>query len=296
MLTIEKLKGNELLKELSDDQLEAISTMSRNDEDATISPRIRDIYNDIDKDVLDVTGIEKQPSEKTYNYLKRVLSDFKSEASKVQELTSKVSELEKGNDATAQLQSEIESLKATYSKEKETWENKYQKAVEDNFNFRVKSELNQSLSGLKFKSEYEQPVVDVFIENATKKILSMNPEYLNVDGKEVLVFKDENGQIIRNTENSLNPYSSKEILMKELSPIIDNGRKQEGLGLGDKNKTPKSNGFSLTGAKTQVEAMELITQDLMKRGFERGTPKFTEARDKMVKESNVLDLPFRETT
>ena len=84
MLTVEILKQNTKLSGLSDEQLNAIATMSQNDENTVIGARIGELHGQYDTDVLGISGITKRSGEKSYDYVKRVLGDYKTklEASK----------------------------------------------------------------------------------------------------------------------------------------------------------------------------------------------------------------------
>ena len=84
MLTVEILKQNTKLSGLSDEQLNAIATMSQNDENTVIGARIGELHGQYDTDVLGISGVTKKSGEKSYDYVKRVLGDYKTklEASK----------------------------------------------------------------------------------------------------------------------------------------------------------------------------------------------------------------------
>ena len=83
MLTKDKLKGVELLKELTPEQLEVIENMSKQDENEVIGEKTKLFYDNLDKDILEVTGIPKPDNVKTYEHNKKVLSDYKSKADKI---------------------------------------------------------------------------------------------------------------------------------------------------------------------------------------------------------------------
>lgn len=72
-LTVEVLKANSVLAGLSDEQLAAITTLSANDENSVIAQKTGKIYGDLDADILSVTGIAKNGTEKTYDYAKGYL-------------------------------------------------------------------------------------------------------------------------------------------------------------------------------------------------------------------------------
>ena len=72
----------------------------------------------------------------------------------------------------------------------------------------------------------------------------MNPEFID-DGKggKMLAFKDENGAIMRNPNNQLNPYTPGDLLTRELETmgILDKGRQAAGGG----TKPPAGGGVML---------------------------------------------------
>lgn len=77
MLTIEMLRQSSDLAGLTDNQLNAIAEMSRNDENTVIGTKIGALHGQYDTDILDITGIKKKDGEKSYDYAKRVLGEYK---------------------------------------------------------------------------------------------------------------------------------------------------------------------------------------------------------------------------
>ena len=94
-LTVEVLKANSVLAGLSDEQLAAITTLSANDENSVIAQKTGKIYGDLDADILSVTGIAKNGTEKTYDYAKRGLGEFKTKAESAVQLQSTIDTLTK---------------------------------------------------------------------------------------------------------------------------------------------------------------------------------------------------------
>ena len=80
MLTIEMLRQSSALTGLTDDQLNAIAEMSRNDENTVIGTKIGALHGQYDTDILGITGIKKKDGEKSYDYAKRVLGEYKTKA------------------------------------------------------------------------------------------------------------------------------------------------------------------------------------------------------------------------
>lgn len=79
MLTVEMLKQNTSLAGLSDVQLTAIATMSQNDENTVIGTKIGALHGQYDADILSITGVKKNDGEKSYDYAKRVLNEYKTQ-------------------------------------------------------------------------------------------------------------------------------------------------------------------------------------------------------------------------
>ncbi len=82
-LTVDILKANATLSGLTDEQLAVITTLSANDENSVIAQKTGKIYGDLDADILAATGMAKNGTEKTYDYAKRVLSEFKTKRNHV---------------------------------------------------------------------------------------------------------------------------------------------------------------------------------------------------------------------
>ena len=92
-LTAEVLRANAGLAALSDEQLSIIAEMSRNDENTVIGTRIGELHGQYDNDVLSVTGIAKNQGEKSYDYVKRVLGEYKQKAAGTEALNTQITEL-----------------------------------------------------------------------------------------------------------------------------------------------------------------------------------------------------------
>ena len=94
-LTREILVANAALSGLTDEQINAITTLSQNDENSVIAKKTGEIYGNLDVDILAASGVEKNGTEKTYDYAKRVLGDFKTKAESVTGLESQIATLTK---------------------------------------------------------------------------------------------------------------------------------------------------------------------------------------------------------
>src|SRR5574344_2857364 len=83
MLTVEMLQQNTQLSGLTVEQFNAIAEMSRNDENTVIGTKIGALHGQYDADIFGITGIKKKDGEKSYDYAKRVLNEYKTKAGSV---------------------------------------------------------------------------------------------------------------------------------------------------------------------------------------------------------------------
>ena len=125
----------------------------------------------------------------------------------------------------------------------------------------------------------------------------MNPEFID-DGKggKRLVFKGEGGEIARDPENHLEPYTAEALLKKELRAmgILDEGRQAAGVGSTPPKQNPQQGAVvDLSAARTQQEADNIIHNQLNALGLVRGSKKYQEAYDAAWKDNNVINLPVK---
>ena len=293
-LTNELLKANAATAGLTEEQMSAILEMSRNDESAVIGQKTGEIYGGLDADILAASGIAKNGAEKTYDYAKRVIGEFKSQAGNVTELQAQIAGLTKeknrlekaiaeGADAEtrkalSQARADLQNVTKEYTDLKDKYDKAEANYAKSLFDMKIDGEFRQAVAGLKFKAEYPASVVSVITEQAVQKVKGMNPDYIDDgNGGKVLAFL-ENGAVMRNPENNLRPYTAAELVKRELSAmgVLDAGRKQEGAGT--KGGFDGSKGATdLSGARTQTEAQDIIARQLMAQGMVNGSKQFAEA-------------------
>lgn len=298
MLTIEVLKQNSVLSGLSDDILSAISEMSKNDENTVIGNKIGALHGQYDADILSVTGVSKKDGEKSYDYAKRVLADYKGKVEALQK------QIEKGSN-DAELKQQLKDAKALETQLRSQLSEKEKELVDakSDFDEQLKSvhvdyAFNAATSGLKFKSGITEAVAKTLVNAAKSEVLSKGtPDFVD-DGKggKSLVFRDASGNILTNPANNLNPYSVSELLMStSIKDVIDTGRKQNGTGT-SATTAPVGNSagtFDLSGVRTQVEADKAIEAHLLANGLTRDSSEFSDKLMQIRTENNVSELPIR---
>lgn len=315
MLTIDMLRQSSALQGLTDAQFSAIAEMSQNDENTVIGTRIGALHGQYDADIFGITGIKKKDGEKSYDYAKRVLGDYKAKAESAKaiqtqltaaqaQVTDLQAKLEKnaGNaeltqqlkDAKAQvtqLQSQLKTKETEFTAEKAKLEN----AIRDTH---VDYAFQAATSGLKFKTGITDTVQRVLLASAKAEVLAKGtPDFIDDgNGGKKLVLRGADGNILNNPKNNLNPYTLQELVLEtSLKDVIDTGRKQEGGGTGGYGSGTGGTGgtLDLSGIKNQIEADKAIEAHLLANGLTRDSQAFAEQSMQLRTENNVADLPIR---
>lgn len=313
MITVEMLAADAALAGLTDEQKNAIALMSKNDEEVVIGNRFREVYNKLDETIARETGIARNGDEKTYLYLERAAKELATKANSVEGLNTKITDLTrerdrlkeqiaKGGDEALRKQLEqatkdLDGVRKQYDTLKADFDKANTDHAAELFGIQIDNVLAGAQAGLKFKPEFPQAATDTLLAQALAKVKGMNPDFID-DGKggKRLVFKGENGEIARDPENHLEPYTAEALLKKELRAmgILDEGRRAAGSGT-EPPKNPQQGGVpvDLSMARTQQEADNIIHSQLNAQGLVRGSKKYQEAYDAAWKENNIISLPVK---
>jgi hypothetical protein len=317
MLTIDMLRQNSALAGLTDVQVNAIAEMSRNDENTVIGTKIGALHGQYDTDIFSITGIKKNDGEKSYDYAKRVLNEYKTKASSTQDLqqkldaaNKKVTDLEKkieSGEGDAALRQQLKDTKAQVSQlqsqlqTKETEFNTQKKELEDNIkNVHVDYAFQAAVSGLKFKSGITDNVQNVLLKSAKAEVLTKGtPDFIDDgQGGKKLVLRGQDGNILNNPKNNLNPYTLQELILEtSLKDVIDTGRQQIGGGTGGQGGQGGQGGsgvtLDLSSVKSQVEADKAIETYLLHTGLTRDSQEFADKSLEIRNDNNISQLPIK---
>ena len=314
MITIEMLNQNAALSTLTDTQKAAITEISKNDEATVIGTKIGALHGQYDADILNVSGIAKAEGEKSYDYLKRVLGDYKTkldgtktlsaqleaQKNKVTELETKLAaggsdealkqQLKDAKHQVVQLQTQLTTKGEELDKAKKDYEQK-EKDLQVGFAF------TNATAGIKFKADVSEPVKKILLAAAKDEILAKGtPDFIDDgNGGKKLVLRDAAGNTLNNPKNNLNPYTIEELVMEtSLKDVIDTGRQQPGGGT---KPNPQSDhrtvNLDLSTAKTQQEADIQIENYLLSTGLTRDNVEFGNKALEIRNENNVSSLPIR---
>lgn len=308
------LNQSESLKGLTDAQKLAITTLSSNDEATVIGTKIGALHGQYDADILSISGISKADGEKSYDYLKRVLGDYKTKLDGTKTLSAqleaqkkKVTELETklaagGSDEAVKQQlkdarhqvTQLQTQLTTKTEELDRAKKDYEKKEKD---LQVGFAFTNATAGIKFKADVSEPVRKILLAAAKDEILAKGtPDFVDDgNGGKKLVLRDAAGNTLNNPKNNLNPYTIEELVMEtSLKDVIDTGKQQPGGGT---KPNPSSDhrtfNLDLSTAKTQQEADIQIENYLLSTGLTRDNVEFGNKALEIRNENNVSNLPIR---
>lgn len=300
MLDIEKLKGNEQLNGLTDEQLSVIAEMSKNDEDAQFGSRFAEIHNELDELTKSVSGKGKNTNEKTADYIRRTLTEMKDGLKEVETLRSEKKALEQKiaeglnpdeelkkqlatKDATiADVRKQYNALKSEYESAKESHKN-------DLLNMRIDQAIMSAMGGIKLKDDVNEAMMKMAKESAVQKVKASRPTFVdNGEGGERLIFHTEDGAEMRDPEQNLGLTTVDALLKKQFKQLglLDDGIPSAG-GTGGKGGSGKGSGgtINLGACHSKDEAMAVIEQSLRDRGMRVGSMDYQNEMAKIWKDN-----------
>lgn len=307
MITKEMLEANEGLKGLTPEQINTIVTLSRNDENSVIGARFGEVYRQMDETIQKHLGIPRNGDEKTYLYLERAAGeyanrykDYDTFKGQIESLKAEKAALEAkiasgaGNDVLKHqlddVRKELQTTKEQYGTLKAEKDKLEADHAKEMLGLRIDAEVSHAREGLKFRSGLNDAVIGNLVDSAVAKIKAMNPRYVEENGTSVLRFYDANGVIMNNPENNLNPFTAKELLLRELKSfdILDKAPR-EGAGGGGFDPKPPMNSYGAT----QEAAVAAIDKELSAKGLVKGTPEYEQEMFRIYDENKIDTLPLQ---
>lgn len=317
MLTIEMLRQNASLTSLTDTQLTAIAEMSKNDENTVIGAKIGALHGQYDSDILSITGIAKNNGEKSYDYAKRVLNDYKSQIGSTATIQAQLANAQKevqtlkdklaagAGDET--LKQQLKDAKAqvtqlqTQLTTKETEFNEAKTKLEGQIkDVHVDYAFQAAANALKFKAGITEGVQKILLASAKAEVLAKGtPDFVD-DGKggKTLVFRGADGNVLNNPANNLNPFTVQELVMQtSIKDVVDTGKQQSGGGTNPITTVTGGGGgatlLDLSNVKNQLDADKAIESYLLSNGLTRDSAEFAEQSLQLRTENKVNELPIR---
>lgn len=312
MLTVDTLRQNSILAELTDSQLNAIAEMSRNDENTVIGAKIGALHGQYDADILTISGVKKNEGEKSYDYAKRVIGEYKAKAELTNSLQAELdsekikaadlqAKLEKGgsDEAIAQqlrdAKNQVSQLQAQLTAKTAELTAKQSDFDKTLLNTHIDYAFQAASAGLKFKDGITEAIQKTLLGAAKSEVLSKGtPDFIEEQGQKKLIFRDSAGNILNNPGNNLNPYTLKELIMESsLKDALDSGRSATGGGTIPPSGSGNKGVIDLSGAKTQIEADKAIESYLLAEGLTRDSQDFADRSLQIRTENKVAELPLR---
>lgn len=138
-----------------------------------------------------------------------------------------------------------------------------------------------------FKKEFGEIALNALINQAIASVKKNNPSFEEREGKEVLIFHDAEGAPMLNKTNAM-PSTAKELLIQEFTNLGILDTKPNGGAGGQGGGASKS----LLGAKTQVEADEMIKKQLMADGIAITHKDYATKFNELRTQYKVSELPM----
>lgn len=230
-----------------------------------IPARIKEVHDRYDADLFELTGKRKQPAEKTYDFLKREITELKN--SQIADPVTK--------ERIKALEAQLETKQTEFKKELEAVENKYFKrelemsigAALDNVNIALPAQLKTDEEKEKYIKAQRSMMKRDMLELVAKK-----------DNEGNIVFYDKEKPLTSNENGK--PLTPSDIIKDRYGLYIakDEGRKMTGAGTGGNNGS---------GDKA-FQNKEAIIAHLTANGVQQGTKDFYTQYEKLCKESGLL--------
>ncbi len=245
-------------------------------EERIIPSKIGEVHRQYDDDIYNILGKRKQPTEKTYEFLKRELSGVLEKARSADAILRDKKDLEeqiKNGTADKKVLADLEKVRAEYESLKSESESRLKNVQADFERFKIKSEIQGAISGLTFNDKIPQAALQALI-NSTVDDLAGKAEFR--DG--ALYFLDKDGSPLRNRNNALEPYTAKELLSERLKEVLKPKGKDSGPVLKDDINKEYDKGGKLTKIAVvvpdSIKTKGELGDFLVSKGLLRGTPEY----------------------
>lgn len=244
----------------------------------------KNIHSQYDETLNKHFGTDRNRNEKTYNFLDRKVTELKDESKQSEPLKVKIKELEsaiKNNTGDELLKTELQTVRNEYKKEKDIWDAKELKHLDALDTFKLDTELDKAMIGLKFKDDVPDDLKNVFIDKVKSDLVKSAKI---VDSK--MIFVDSDGKTLVNKDNALNPFTPKEMMAKELASILSKVDKQNGTIKPTTKIVDGKEVLDLTdpGVKTREE----VTKYLAEMGVPRSSKEYMVYYKEFTKDIKAL--------
>ena len=288
MIELAQLQSNETLKGLTEEQHNAILTLSNASEKDAIDRTYAEARSSIDNIVRETTGITKESNEKTSDYVSRVTKSLKSgndeSVRKIAELNRKIAEGSADAELKKQLEvvtAERDSARSEYGKLKTESEKTAAAHAAEIGNMKLEFAIGAAMGGINFDVNANETVKTAAKDAAVKALMGMNPAFAG----DVLMFHDANGAPLSNKDNGFAPFTAKELLTAELTKWGVLAKTPGGAGGGQPKPGATTGAFA--GCTTKMEARAMAGQKAVESGLRVNSQQYFDYINKMVADNRA---------
>ncbi|GGG97379.1 hypothetical protein [Pedobacter zeae] len=253
----------------------------KNYEKEKLDPRISEIYTGIDKDVLEASGIERQPQEKTYAYVKRVAASLLGEK---KDLEKKLSDAMagKGDELT---KAELNTLKTSLAEKEQALKDLQENSKKETFTLKVGFGIDRFLAGQKIyvPAHVPEDKKKAYIE---ARINAIKTDFLNTFKPEEtdkgIVFKDASGTIQMNAAKAA-PKTEAELIAERYEFDFE----QEGGSGGGAGSGGKGGKVDDAVLLAEVKDKQSLYEYLAKKGLITGSEAWKKEYEEVSKKLNI---------
>lgn len=263
----------------------------KNVEEQIVSKKTKEHADAIEKDVKELTGIDKKDAnEKYYDYLKRALAE---KLSAIKPLEDKLKELQEKGGGTDADKARIKQLEQAIVDKKKEYDQKTADLTKHIHELKVASSIDSSLASIRSKYKKDIPESIIKVVEAQVRQELINASKIQDDG--TITFLDDKKEVIVNPTD-YKPKTAEAILGDRLKDLIDTGKQQEGSGSnegsqgagGQQQQQQTGSLKRITVVPGTVKNKQQLTEHLMQNGYTADSKEFSEDFDKFGK-----GLPLR---
>jgi hypothetical protein len=235
-----------------DEDKSFIENFKQSEVEKLLGERVSELHSRYDADILEVTGLRKDPKEKTYEFNKRVMKEY---LGKISAYEKKIEELSKGHNPKND--DKIKELEGLIEQIKQEKDNEIQRAKHETVTYKTRTEFDKALSKLPIDPSIPERARQALVETTIGQL--MNAGEWREEG---LVFKDEKGEVLRNKQ-TYKPLTAEELLTDQLNDILKKERKMQGADIpGDGRKPSEIPGTLPPHVTTKVQLSEYLKNAL----------------------------------
>lgn len=279
---------------------ELLNNFAKKHFDENIGSKVSEIYNNIDNDIFETLGVRKDPNQKTYDFLKTTLTDYKKikesqntdKDKEINDLKEKLKTLETSTNNGEFWHKTHQEAVSKFEQEKKTLSQKIQELENANLSNLVNNDLSMGLTGLKFSPNVPESAIQALTNSIKSDVMK---QAKIVDGKVVYHKEDGNPWL----DNEYKPISAKSIFAEKLKDVLDKPAGGGGAPTGKVGKIITIEGndgskkvvLDATKFGTQVEFFNHLDEVLVKEnGVAKNSPEYAKLRDTAYAEYKVSEM------